>query len=532
MNPGPTIATNPTALDLDAMLTIHRHRDGRIALSRKVDGTMHNLWCVTPDELRGMLRPLADYLARNSYFSLNALYRPGWMDEATGLHVVGVDKNRPIGERRYGRVTENLRYLNACYCDVDCNRSASEAKHPLELLSLRDAQRRVEDLQDAGIIPPFSIMGHSGRGLYVLWLLHDDRDPTQSAPAFNWHIPVWKAIQSQLADKLDAAPLPVDRAGSLITQVYKIPGCIDTKSGNRVRYFVYMQGDQDKRLITYTLQDMAARLSIPAPGGDLPAATQAQAKPATFKRTKKTGSARNRSYSYKRLNALRARDLLTLQNWRGGWRKRGEPYANGHRSPVFGRLRMLDLYARVLIGSMFTPTELPDGTLDAGTLADVQGKLREMAAACVPPYPSDSNDVDVTTILDAILSEYRRGPNGERRRVTPPLKNVTICAALGITADVARELKLETIRPAGYDRDDLQARPTQAEIVNERRAWLEEYIMARGAPRSARSLARVYSAKGFTGANHQTANQDLNALGYVVRRSTGGRPRRAAKVVE
>jgi hypothetical protein len=60
-----------------------------------------------------------------------------------------------------------------------------------------------------------------------------------------------------------------------------------------------------------------------------------------------------------------------------------------------------------------------------------------------------------------------------------------------------------------------------------RRDFVRQYIERYGVI-TARRLANVYKAHGFIGANHETANQDMQALGFFSTRSTGGRPRKAA----
>ena len=518
------------ALDVDSILAIHRHDDGNVAICRKrQDGSLDQMWMLTPDMLRGTFRAFQEWLLDNAHFSLQAFRRTapkGWVHKPTGLPAVGVDKHHQVGQRRFGRVTENLRYLNCFSCDVDCGRSEQDAKNDLEKVPWREAQRRIENLQDAGHIPPISMMGYSGRGLYVIWLIHDDRNPLRSAPAYDHDVVTWKRVQKELVSRTENAPLPVDHAGSLVTQVYKIGVTLNPKSGKRAEWFVYFQGGAKGRLISYTISEMAHFLDLPALDGDLPDSTRKRARPAQCRKAKKSVPARSEGY-YKRF-ALLAGDLLTIERDKDGWRKRGTPYADGHRTPKYGRRLLLTIYAQSLIRSMYSPRKLrPPLAIAPGDKEDVLSRLRTMAAQCVPPYPSDQNDVTPDVILDTVLSQYKPGPDG-KQRLPPVPSGKTLCAAFGITADVANELDLKTIMPDEVKDERYRARPHQGEVIQARRDFARQYIERYGVP-TARKLANAYKVAGFPGSNHETANQDLNALGYVVARSTGGRPRKVRK---
>jgi len=495
------------ALDVDSLLAIHRHDDGNIAICRKVGGDKwENLWMITPLELRGTFRAFQDWLLENAYFSTQAYWRTapkGWIHKPTGLPAIGQDRYRPEGRRRFGRVTENLRYLNCLSCDIDCGRSDQTAKTDLEKVPWRDAQRRTEDLQDTGIIPAVSMMGYSGRGLYVIWLLHGDLDPDHSAPAYDHDVVTWKIVQKELMRRLKEAPLPIDPTGSLITQVYRIGGTRHFITGERAQYFIYFQADQYRRLISYTLRDMAKFLNLPAPGGELPEKVRELAKPPQLRKIGNRGSAPARSIGTLKRNALRADDLLTIQAWRGSFLKRGMKYPDGHISR--GRLYVLEMYADFLKGSRADRTE----ALSA---------LRDMAAKMTPPYPSDLSDTDLESIIKKTYSDSAR-----------IWSNKSLCDCLGITEDMARELKLKTIRPRIVALEADQARPLQADYINWRRGKARQFLELYGSATTGPSLAKFYKGRGIIGANRETANQDLNAIDYKMSgmaRSRGGRPRK------
>jgi hypothetical protein len=339
----------------------------------------------------------------------------------------------------------------------------------------------------------------------LFWLLRDTKDPGKLPRAWPEKIDLYKACNRALNERLRTHQLPADPKAIDAARVLRPHGTINRKVNRRVQYWI--RGDDSGRGFVYTLPELAEFLDLSAADGDLPHGTRTLSRPAQYRKVKNPGAAPLRSHGTLALNAQRAQDLLTVQTWRGGFLKRGTTYPDGHTSP--GRRFMLTLYANFLRGS---------GQDRDSTLAT----LRDMAANMKPAYPSDPPDQD-PPLEKLVEDEYS---TTKRRRWT----NKKLCALLGVSADVARELDLITIKPSDLKHEHDQARPLQADVIQARRDWLHEHIQRHGKPRSARSLARLYEAAGFTGANHETANQDLNALGYVVTRSRGGRPRKAPSV--
>jgi len=491
------------ALDVDQILAIHRDRQGYIGFVRKPDPaapprldrngkpySWENLFSIRADDLRSMFPALAHWLTHDAYMTVNAYYRAApYTNRQTGLPDVW-------------RKEKYLRSLNACYADIDCGRPESE--EPGGALDWRQAQHEAEALADAGVIPQPSIMARSGRGVYLFWLLRDEHEPDKLPPhAWPEKVELYKACNRALNERLRANRLPADQAAIDAARVLRVPGSIHRKALRRVRYVIQL-GD-DGRGFVYTLPELAAALDLPALDGDLPEATRKLARPAQWRRVKTPGAAPLRSHGAAALNALRATDLRTLEQHRGGFLKRGAKYPDGSTSP--GRRFVLTLYANFLRGS-------------GAALADACAAACSMAANMLPPWPDEPGD---PTPQALVAAEYA---TNRRRRWS----NAKLCALLGISADLARELELKTIRPRDVALDADQARPLQADVIQARRGFVRQYIEAHGVP-TARRLARVLHAAGHTNSatNQETANQDLNALGYVVRRSRGGRPRKAAR---
>jgi hypothetical protein len=491
------------AIDVETILAIHRDPDGYISFVRKPDPaapprldkkgkpyTFETLFSIRASKLRDMFPEIVDFITHDSYFSVNAFYKPApWPNKLTGL---------PDAWRK----ENNLSRLAACYSDIDCGRADSD--EPGAALDWRQAQHEAEALADSGMIPQPSIMARSGRGVYLFWFLRDEKDPKKLPKAWPEKIERYKAINRALNERLRTHQLPADPAAIDAARVLRVPGSIHRKAQRSVYYVIQL--DIHGKGFVYTLPELADFLHLPALDGELPEKTRALAKPSKYRRVKEKGKAPGRAAGAKSLNAKRAQDLLLIQAWRGGFIKRGMKYPDGHNS--CGRRFMLTLYANFLRGS----GENQETAAQA---------LHSMAENMRPPYPSDPLPDD-QPIEEIIQAEYS---TKSRRRYA----NKTLCKLLGITetAILENELNnLQTIMPESMERERAQALPSQSDLIQERRDFALWYIQKNGII-SARKLADIYKLHRFPGANHETANQDLNALGFKQVRPRGGRPRKA-----
>ena len=487
------------ALDVESILAIHRDPGGYIGFVRKPDPaapprldrkgkpyTWENLFSIRAEDLRSMFPALAHWLTHDAYMTVHAYHR------------AAPYPNRQTGLPDVWRKEKHLRSLTACYADLDCGRPESD--EPGAALSWRQAQHEAEYLADNGVIPQPSIMARSGRGVYLFWLLRDAKEPEKLPHAWPEKVELYKACNRALNERLRAHRLPADKAAIDAARVLRVPGSIHRKALRRVRYVI--QADDNGRGFVYTLPELAEALDLPALDGDLPDQTRKLARPAQYRKVKNPGSAPLRSEGTRQGNALRAEALRVIEQHRGGFLKRGMKYPDGSTSP--GRRFTLTLYANFLHGS---------GTDQAAALDAV----RSMAANMLPPYPDEPGD---PTPQDLVAAEY-----ATRRRYR--WTDAKLCALLGVSADLARELDLKAILPDEVRHERDQARPLQADVIQARRDFVRQYIEAHGSL-TARRLARVLHAAGFISSpeNQETANQDLNALGFVVTRSRGGRPRR------
>ena len=112
-----------------------------------------------------------------------------------------------------GRKVENIKHLNALYVDIDCYTHGLLPEHVHYILQ--------EDYYNS-IIPVPSLVVSSGRGLYLIWKINEDRNA----------LPRWKKIEQELFTRLmefGADPQAVDAA-----RVLRFPNTVNSKSGNSV----------------------------------------------------------------------------------------------------------------------------------------------------------------------------------------------------------------------------------------------------------------------------------------------------------
>ena len=498
------------APDVGPILDLHeRNPEGYIAFVRKFGpddppefdkyGTQKvfdTLGAIRTDELRSMFPSVASWLIQDSYFSVNDFCRVGGTIKKTGLPW-------PL------RSKKDLQKLTACYSDIDCGRPESDELGAA--LEWEQVKYKAGVLANIGVIPPPSMTAFSGRGGYLFWFLRDEKDPTKLPHAWPEKRAFYEKCNKSLIERLRADGLPADIKAHDATRILRVPGSIHRKSGRRVTYQINF--DQYGKGFVYTLREMGKFLGVPFVDNELPSNVRQQAKHPLTK-TINRGSAPARAESYRALHARRAVDLITIETWRDGFNRRGVKYEDGFIPHTAGRRYILDMYAGFLRGAK-QPKEL---AIKA---------LKSMGANMKPPYPSDSpaDDPPIENIVHDVYKEkYPRAWNRD-----------ILCSVLGITDDVARKLELKTIRSEAVAIEEYKARPLKADLVNERRefaAWLlEKRRREGGGPMGCRELARIYEQVGFVGANHETANQDLNAIDYKTElgHRKGGRPRKTYK---
>jgi len=328
--------------DCSPILAIHRGLDGYVSFHRKRADQFENLCSVQASELDSMFPSFREELERDSYFSVNSFYRAGR----------GRNKNLPGLPRAY-RKSEGLRYLNACFSDVDLYKRG---------LELWDGVAGAVYLQETGRIPPASIMARSGRGLWLLWLLKDMNGifPPRAWPEKQF---LWSKIQKVIGERL--ANLGADAAARDLARILRVPGSLNTVAERRVTYWI--QAGQDGKGYVYTLRDLQDFFEIEV---------HPEIGRAFVKRTGTWGG-------FAKVFASHLRQFETLRDIRRGFRE-GE------------RNRSALLYTHLLRRNGVSKSHIVEFVL-------------EMAAECKPPLSEREARQAVESAYSSIKRKHRRG---------------------------------------------------------------------------------------------------------------------------
>lgn len=300
-----------------------------------------------------------------------------------------VSLNRFRGKRE----NANLVALNAVYVDLDFfNTLAWRGKTPGVV------QAAYADHLNSHSMPEPSLFVHSGRGLYAIWLI--DEMPAKARPR-------WLAIQKALVGlsaKFGADPACVDEA-----RVFRIPGSINQKSGKRV----LVAGGTQQRCSFDMLEDVIYRAC------ERPTRAELQDRKENEKQNRKSSGAKMpKGLTQRQRHLILLDDLEIYRIHLGG------------RIPEGQRNLFLHLYATCLTHI------LPP--------ADIDSEITDMAAIATP----DMKPADVKTIIRQ-AEKKAGGPNtscvGEDGRYT--YRGHTFCEKLGISAKLARDLRLQQMIP-------------------------------------------------------------------------------------
>lgn len=406
------------AIDVDTIELIHgieRQQDGFITFCRKVRGSGHqDLAGVKLAELRQWLPELLPWLVRDAYFTVNAAFKGGMGKN----RVTGLPDTRVFVRGKYDgtiRREARLRYLNACYVDLDCYKAG---------LKWSDGVGVVLRAQDENIIPPASIIVRSGRGIYLLWLLSSEREGAQQR-AFASEVVLYKQINRSLIATLNKYEprLCADSQAADAARILRVPGSEHTKAEQPV--VAQVQVIEGGRVPVFTLKGLAEFYGLPVTP-QLPEHSSTYLRP-----IKKRGSCPARRRGAIATGHRRLSDVHAITQHRGG-------IAQGKR---FVSLRYLCQFARA-----------------AGyTLSDIESMAADFAQTCRPPYPSDDDDVPVVEIVKGVWLENR----GRK------LNNDSIAKFFQVTPELAEELNLQSIIPEAV-RDARAAEPgprAQAQVA-------------------------------------------------------------------
>jgi hypothetical protein len=431
-------------------------------------------------ELREYLPGFVEWLLQDSYYTVNSYWKPApWANKYTGLPDVR-------------RAEKYLQWLCACYVDIDVGRPPEEHKAEGDTMTWRDGAALLGNIMDEGRLPQASIFARSGRGLYALWILRDENDPSKLPRAYPDVIERYKEINRAIGETLTNIRIPADTRAFDAARILRVPGSVSTKPGGGPCPYVIQVDPHTGHGYSYTLPELARALNIPLVRPTLPEGVRGRvpySAGVTWRITKKPGSKPNRAAGFRELNARRAQDVATIEAWKGG-------IQHGFR-----RLT-LAMYGGMLKGAGAFENE-------------VLGALLKMAANCRPPYPSDYDDPPISEIM---------------RHLKPKLRyqNARLCRYFGITPDVARDLQLKTIVPPELR----QVRRSRQMIDADRQARHEAILQIvrelNGWPPSLRAMVDFLAERGIR-TNRDSVARDYQQFKIISRGAPGRPPKNPAQ---
>jgi len=489
------LATPQTTPNLPALRLWHSSADGYVSFHRKVNGEYLSVASVPVSELNGegqqWLPGLLAKLATDSYFSVNAMYRPGVQLRPRERYVPALVEGQRVqalktctvvehyqrgtGGLRYAyRAAEGVRWLTAAWVDCDGYRMGLDA--PDTVGGLMRAWR--EEL-----IPVPSFLVASGRGAWAFWKLLDERNPAEgmarvgkvtlyadspvqaSSRAVRLHRAVNHALSSRMAH------LGADGGAGDVARTCRVPGSWHSGAGAHVEILPVLR---DGAMAVYTLSDLARWLQL----GDVLVTSPW--------RTSRPGSTLTDAQLSQRLRAYQARHrrvhdaLLELSELRGGFRE-------GHRHHAAFHCGMAGFRA----------------ALDADS---VRQRVRHLTGCMRPPLSARDTD--------AVLGDAFRKATKRQARTPPSYATVAKLLDVSTAERLAVGLVVRERKPRRLD-------------TSARRGLVRELVdasvtLGQGVPPQA-TMVRLLASRGV-GVSQPTVSGDYRALG-VVSGHRGGRPR-------
>lgn len=434
--------------DISKLELIHgleRQQDGYIGFCSKVNDKHHDLAGVRIDRLREYLPGILDFILEDSYFTVNASYKvKPYKSKLTGL---------PAPERQ----EIYLRYLNATYADLDFYKAGG--------LDWGDMLAIIAKAQDAGRLPPASIIGRSGRGAYLLWLLTSERQGAQQR-AFPEEIQTYKQINKAIIERLDAIDkrLGADHIYDA-ARILRIPGSTNTKAQQKVEFIIQVVKGT---IPVYTLNALSCFFGLP------PAQFYQIIHDDSFfgRAIKSRGSCPRRRLGREASAKYRLLDITTISAHIGG-------FPQGRRRKLLIKFVQIAKTAGYPYSKIF-------------------GDLKGLAAQCRPPYPSDPNDIPLQKLMDEIwLQPTRR------------FLNWKLAKDFDVTPEMAEELQLRSIVPETVQERRKEQISEQEQKRNERRAAIKEILEDSPAAKpSLRRMLALLSEQGIE-TNIETIRKDM-----------------------
>ena len=459
-----------TALD-----ALHRHDDGVVTFHRNPTGEWEPLFSLSPARIRELLPGIAEYLTTDAYWSMNAFSSPSRHPGKAGLPGVLHDKR-------------HVRYLCACFVDLDVGRKGKPPGDP-QGLDAFDVVGSVLRMASGGSIPKPSVLAYSCRGVYCLWLIHDDG--TTKAARCHDHLIARNGLYTRLQRELyeRTKHLAADPKARDVTRVFRVPGSVHSGVDREVEYMLL--AGRDGFAASYTLHELAAALHIP----------QRLAAPL---RAPQIGTVDDGVKRYpNRRNGAQAQaqkyidEFVTLEAYRGG-------FSQGTRRAAIEFLCVQMQKAR------YSPPE-------------IRAAAERLQTACNPPEPDSHYTPGM--VADKVIDRLYEPMN---------TKMPTWAKRLKITETEVTDLRLSILVPTQYS----HLKPAAPPKVSKRDIWLDmveehvrELMLAHpGYVPSINDVHKLITERGVV-RSRRMIGYDIEVLQNAKRipqvaRKTSGRPRK------
>ncbi len=430
--------------DYGPIKLIHRGADSFLTLHRKAyDENFNRPWenvgSVSVDDLELKFSRHCNFLTEDSYFSINSFYKSGG------------EKNLNFPElEAVLRKNKALRYLNACFVDIDCHHKGIDDDQAID---------EVMRLQCEKTIPAASIIVQSGRGIWLLWLLVDVENEYAknniSQRAFEDKREHWANIQQELCGRF--IDIGADSKSLDPVRVTRIPGSINSKTNRYVEY--YKQVDSSGRSFLYNLYQMEDMLGFK---NSRSTSTDSGLKPSPKKRMQRKATVPPQTYKQKRVD-----DLRTLEKLRGG-------FQDGCRN-------------NALLTYIFCLKN------NGANEEFLQNEAKRMADNCHPP-----------------LKEAEIGGDLKSARQWSKLKDSTIAGWLEISIKEASNLK--QLKSADYYREKEKTPSVNPQIaIKQRHNRIRKIVHEKSILPAVREMESMLKPYGIH-ASHMTIQRDYKAL--------------------
>jgi hypothetical protein len=439
------------AVELDqvaSMLLLHRHSDGVISFAVENDGRWRPVHAVRARDLESMFPEFREQLLRDSFISINAAHCMSW--RSTGR--LGMPDHN----------TETLRYLCACYCDIDCYKIGINCEAALQFVG-----ERVK----CGDLPAPSAIVRSGQGLWLFWLLHDEADKSRAhLGAYpdnpHNHLQLYARINKKIGLRLVA--IGADPVATDAARYVRVPGSFR----NDVEEEVHWQWEYscDKTVLSYSLLDLGEKLGVNKPEAR---------KSAAQIETEGKHPLRRRGFIVANANKLAA--FQSLQELRGG-------FAEGKRS----------------IAAFIFAVSLK---WSGHSRKEANRELEDFGRVCRPPFPQ-------AQCHSAVKSAYKK------KRTT--MRYCWIADQLDVTPEEASYISQKIRKPFpaasrfGCQPSEVVPQTTSVRATARilRRIEIRKLVEEYGYVPSSRSLRDMLLCVGVS-VGHVTVMADLKEMGLV-----------------